>query len=190
MMTYRPHICPFEALIPLVPRGARVLDVGCGGGLMLSLLAASGRIQSGKGFDTNTSMIDLATRVAEQHDLPLDYETRSVADGFPAGHFDAISIIDVMHHIPPSAQAVFLQQAIEQLPPGGMLIYKDMCRQPSWRAAMNRLHDLVLTQQWIHYCPIDTIKQWAVEPGLELELERTYDRLWYGHELVVLSRPA
>ena len=189
LMTYRPTICPFEELLPLVPRGASVLDVGCGGGLMLSLLAASGRIDAGYGFDTNGEMIQLASRVAETHGLPLQFEQRSVIDGIPEGTFSVISVIDVMHHIPPDAQAGFFSDVVARLPPGGVLIYKDMCRRPAWRAAANRLHDLVLARQWIHYCPIDDVRQWAAGLGLELIQEQAHNRLWYGHELLVLTRP-
>ena len=190
LMTYRPYICPFETLIPLVPQGARLLDIGCGGGLMLSLLAASGRIRSGQGFDTNAGMIDLARKTAQQHNLPLTYETRSVADGFPEGGFDTISIIDVMHHIPPSAQAGFFRQAIAHLPPGGLLIYKDMCRRPLWRAMANRIHDLAFARQWINYFPIEQIESIAEEGGILEHSQDTLDRLWYGHELRIYGRPA
>jgi 2-polyprenyl-3-methyl-5-hydroxy-6-metoxy-1,4-benzoquinol methylase len=188
-MTYRPTICPFEELLPLVPKGSRVLDVGCGGGLMLSLLAASGRINTGQGFDTNGGMIQLASRVAETHSLPLTFEQRSVTDGIPEGAFDVISIIDVMHHIPPNAQAGFFKDVAARLPPGGTLIYKDMCKRPIWRAAANRLHDLTLARQWIHYRPIENVRQWANDLGLALAKAQTHNRLWYGHELIVLHRP-
>lgn len=189
LMSYRPTICPFEELLQLVPKGSNVLDVGCGGGLMLSLLAASGRIDSGRGFDTNGDMIQLASHVAQAHGLPLQFEQRSVIDGIPEGTFDVISIIDVMHHIPPDAQAGFFRDVVARLPPGGTLIYKDMCRRPIWRASANRMHDLVLARQWIHYCPIDRVRQWAADLGLSLVREQTHNRLWYGHELLVLTRP-
>lgn len=189
LMTYRPTICPFEELLQLVPQGSSVLDVGCGGGLMLSLLAASGRIDAGRGFDTNGAMIQLASRVSEAHQLPLQFEQRSVAEGIPEGTFDVISIIDVMHHIPSNAQAGFFEDVVARLPPGGTLIYKDMCSRPIWRAAANRLHDLALARQWIHYCPVDRVRQWASSLGLTLRKEQNHKRLWYGHELLVLTRP-
>lgn len=189
LMKYRPFICPFDLLITVVPQGARVLDVGCGGGLLLTLLAAAGRIRAGVGFDTNTTMIALARGVAKQAGLPLTFEQRAVEDGWPDGEFDVISVIDVMHHIPPRHQEVFLDQLIHRLPPGGRLIYKDMARRPVWRALANRLHDLVMARQWIHYLPIDRVEAKADEHGLH-EIECT-DRamLWYGHELRVYQRP-
>lgn len=156
---------------------------------MLSLLATSGIIESGYGFDSNETMIELASSVSNHHDLPLIFETRSIAEGIPEDKFDVISMIDVMHHIPSNAQAEFFNNIAALLPPGGKLIYKDMCKKPFWRALANRLHDLLLARQWINYCPINQVRQWAIDLGLELDKEQSYSRLWYGHELLVLSRP-
>ncbi len=43
LQRYRPCICPFESLVPDIQEGSSVLDVGCGCGLFLGLLAALGR---------------------------------------------------------------------------------------------------------------------------------------------------
>lgn len=190
LMSYRPYICPFETLIPLAPQDGRVLDIGCGGGLMLSLLAASGRIEHGLGFDTNEPMTQLADQVAREHGLPLTYEARSVEQGLPPGDFNTITIIDVMHHIPPIAQASFLEDVIAYLPPGGRLIYKDMCKAPRWRALANRMHDLALAKQWIHYFPIEQVDTIAQNRGLIQHASESINRAWYGHELRVYDRPA
>src|SRR6266576_3469231 len=74
-----------------------------------------------------------------------------------------VSMIDVMHHVPPSFQKEFLLTACRHVRPSGLLIYKDMCRRPRWRAAANRLHDLVLARQWINYLPISQVELWAGE---------------------------
>src|SRR4051812_38352748 len=52
---YRPYICPFHRLIGCVPAGPApgpsVLDIGCGGGLFLMLLAMAARVGRGVGLD-------------------------------------------------------------------------------------------------------------------------------------------
>src|SRR5689334_21497649 len=47
--THRPTISPFDLLLPLVPARASVLDVGCGNGLLLGLLARDGKLGRGVG---------------------------------------------------------------------------------------------------------------------------------------------
>jgi 2-polyprenyl-3-methyl-5-hydroxy-6-metoxy-1,4-benzoquinol methylase len=190
---YRPFICPFEELLPIVPEGSSILDVGCGGGLFLGLLAAGGRIRSGLGFDSAAPAIAVAQRMrrrATAHDIKatLDFQHRGVDDPWPDGFFDVVSIIDVMHHLPPLAQRSVFEMAAARLHPSGLLIYKDMVRKPAWRAWANRLHDLLMARQWIHYVPIDQVEQWGRELGLALVDARSFNRYCYGHELRVFKR--
>src|ERR1700742_679944 len=51
MQHWRAHICPLDLVLEQVPQGAYVLDVGCGGGLLLGVLAWTGRIRAGVGID-------------------------------------------------------------------------------------------------------------------------------------------
>ncbi len=188
---YRPYICPFEELIPLVPSGSRVLDVGCGGGLFLTLMADRIGLGDSIGFDANATVIGLAQGAAQRAQLDtLEFRHLAVEEAWPEGEFDVVSIIDVMHHVPPDAQRDVIKLCAQHVKPGGILLYKDMCRRPLWRAWMNRLHDLVLARQWIHYAPVQDVVAWARIEGLTLERSTSMNRLWYGHELRVFRKPA
>jgi hypothetical protein len=57
MQSYRSYICPLHEVINEVPEESRVLDVGCGNGLLLNLLADLGRIRHGHGFDLSEPAI-------------------------------------------------------------------------------------------------------------------------------------
>ncbi len=206
LQRFRPYICPFEALIPHVPAGASVLDVGCGGGLWLHLLSATGRLGSGVGFDSSAGAIALASGARQsgaggaggvggavatehvRHQASLRFVHLDVRARWPGGLFDVVSIIDVLHHVPVSAQRKVIELACERVSAGGVLLYKDMCRRPLWRAWMNRLHDLVLARQWIHYARIEDVEAWAIAAGLVVERRASFSRWWYGHELLVLRR--
>lgn len=187
---WRPAICPFEALVTLVPRESEVLDVGCGSGLFLGLLAQCGRIRRGTGFDSNADAIARAEcmRARLQQPDSIVFEYRDAQEVWPTGPFDVVSVIDVMHHVPPAAQRSIIERAASRLKPGGLLIYKDMVEHPKWRAWMNRLHDLVLVREWINYAPLQSVCDWAQAAGLQ-EIHRAhFNLLWYGHELVVFRR--
>ena len=56
-----------------------------------------------------------------------------------------------------------------------------------WRALANRLHDLVIARQWIHYLPLDKAIEWAAAKGCVVIEKRTVNMLWYGHEIVVFQ---
>jgi SAM-dependent methyltransferase len=77
-----------DELVALLPRGARVLDVGAGDGLLSSLLAAARP-------DLTLSGID--TLVREETKIPV---TRFDGEHIPfeAKSFDVVLFVDVLHH--------------------------------------------------------------------------------------------
>lgn len=192
LQRWRPYICPFEQLLPLLPRGSSVLDVGCGGGLFLFLLTAYDPAATGTGIDVSPSSIGFAQQTLLQNssDLQrrLSFLHLDATRPWPVDTFDVVSLVDLLHHVPPAKQLDVLGEALSHLQPGGLLLYKDMCDAPWGLAAANRAHDLVLTQHWIHYLPIEALEQWASHAGLELIDRKDIRRFWYGHELRVFRK--
>jgi len=190
----RPYNCPLEVLLSLVPDDGSVLDIGCGCGILLGLAALSGKAISAIGIDTAAASIQTAVAMQSALDpkLPARLAFRKIRalDDWPDGKFDMVSLIDVMHHIPPAKQAATFQAAAARVKPGGILLYKDMVRRPLWRAWLNRLHDLGVAREWIHYYPVAHIEAAACDLGLIPLRSETINRLWYGHELRVYRAPA
>jgi 2-polyprenyl-3-methyl-5-hydroxy-6-metoxy-1,4-benzoquinol methylase len=186
----RPRICPLHILIGHVPAGARILDVGCGAGLFILLLVHLGRIRSAVGFDADRTAIATAQQIAAH--LPnselIQFEHRDANDAWPAGYFDVVCLIDVLHHVRPEHQAALFATAIDHVADGGILLYKDMARRPLWRAWANRLHDLLVVREWIYYAELEDIITWARKGGLCLAETGTIDMLWYRHEWCIFRR--
>jgi 2-polyprenyl-3-methyl-5-hydroxy-6-metoxy-1,4-benzoquinol methylase len=188
---WRPYICPFERLIGHVQKGSRVLDVGCGAGLLLCLMAALEHEFEGVGFDVSQRAIDLARRAAERMAtwrprVKLSFECLDPEEAWPHGTFDVVFLIDVLHHIRRESKHAFLRQAISKLNKGGVLVYKDMCRRPWWKAQANRIHDLVIAHQWISYVPVEMVERWAQFEGKGVIVREDLNRFWYGHELRIM----
>lgn len=191
MMVYgRPYICPFEELISRTPHGSTVLDVGCGDGLFLNVLGRLERISGGLGFDNNSAAIASA-RLARKNvadSSSIEFREWSIGKEWPGGEFDVVSMVDVLHHIPPPQKRSAIEEAVRHVKPGGLFIFKDIGIKPKWRAFFNSLHDLVLTGERVTYTPLDVVSSWVTSVGMD-ELERqTINRLWYGHELMLFSR--
>ncbi len=192
LQRWRPYICPFEELLPLIPRGSSVLDVGCGGGLLLFLLASADPAANATGLDVSASSIGFAQQnlLASASDLQkrLQFMVLDATKPWPVAAFDVVSLVDLLHHVPPAQQFDVVREAVSHLKPGGLLLYKDMADSPFSLAAANRAHDLLMAQQWIRYIPIEQMEDWAATLGLELILSKEVRRYWYGHELRLFRR--
>ena len=80
--------------------GARVLDVGCGGGILSEYLAAAGATVTG--IDANKDLIEVARLHAASANLNIRYECVSV-ENFTAGaenRFDIITCMELLEHVP------------------------------------------------------------------------------------------
>ncbi|MGH9660771.1 MAG: class I SAM-dependent methyltransferase [Bryobacteraceae bacterium] len=194
VLRMRPRICPFEELMSHVPQGSSVLDIGCGSGLFLGLLASTRSGFRGHGTDASRSEIQIARLMAsivraDGSDARLGFSIGDGADRLPEENFDVVSLIDVAHHLPPGAVAAVLRAAASRVAPdGGLLIYKDMASRPRWEARANRLHDLVLARQRISYVPVQLAEEVLGECGLRLVHAGTLNLYWYRHELRVFRR--
>jgi len=99
-----------------VPADARVLDFGCGVGMLLPLLAARGYRLTGVDLDTRyTSHFLHAFRVMDATILTPDRLCE-----LPAGGFDMVTALDVLEHVPDLDGTV--ARLRELLRPGGKLI--------------------------------------------------------------------
>ena len=143
------------------------------------------------GFDAASNAIDIARDASSKgKDTKIvDFLHLSVEADWPEGEFGVVSMIDVIHHIDPKEQRKAIEQAVSRVAPGGLFLFKDIGVKPHWRAWANRLHDLVLARQWIHYVSSDDLVAWVRKAGLEEQHRETINMFWYGHELFVFRRP-
>ena len=102
---------------------ARVLDIGCGGGLFLSLLKQQGTDVIG--IELSDSRAQYAKTkhglVIDKHPIENDFWQRGYAN-----HFDAVTLWDVIEHVNYPRQA--LQSAANVLKQGGLLLIDTPCR--------------------------------------------------------------
>jgi 2-polyprenyl-6-hydroxyphenyl methylase / 3-demethylubiquinone-9 3-methyltransferase len=85
---------------------ARVLDVGCGGGLLAESLARSGaRVTA---IDLAPTMVDTARLHALDSGLSIDYRVESAESlaGTQAGQFDALTCMEMLEHVPDPAEVM------------------------------------------------------------------------------------
>ncbi|AQH02986.1 hypothetical protein A9R05_29375 [Burkholderia sp. KK1] len=187
----RPYVCPYDKLLQFIPDGADVLDVGCGAGSLLALLAATKKIRRGVGCDVAepplASARAAARRIGAQDVLAFQH-VRSIAEA-PEGPFDIVAMVDVLHHVAPHERADVFAAAARRVGPGGVFIYKDMTARPGGRRLAHNIDDYVFTREWVQQVPDGAVEAWAIDQRLALVHGEFIPRLIYGHELRVFRRP-
>lgn len=188
---YRPLICPFDRLLNLLPEGQRVLDIGCGTGVFLQLVAKFRRPSAVGGLEINPRAIDCARKLfaSIQHRVPARLEPYD-GTSLPAwiGEYDYVFLVDVFHHIPPNQQVQTLESLFVTMKPGAKLIIKDIdAGQPFW-CLFNKLHDLVLAGQYPHECAASDMQAHLSEAGFVVN-EMTKERIYlYPHYTIVSEK--
>jgi 2-polyprenyl-3-methyl-5-hydroxy-6-metoxy-1,4-benzoquinol methylase len=123
--------CPFAPVIDCFPTSGAVLDVGCGHGLLINLLARDPSRRGLRlcGIDHDAVKIERARRTAPSG---VDFSTRALKS-FPDAAFDALSIVDVLYTVKRQVWGEILSGCFRVLRPGGRLIVKEVVDRPRWK---------------------------------------------------------
>ncbi|MFW2850501.1 class I SAM-dependent methyltransferase [Sphingomonas sp. TX0543] len=113
-----------------LPRQAKILEIGCGTGHNLPMLAQFGEVDAIE--------IDPAARAIASQRLGRDVGEAPlpVLPGVPKAHYDLIAVLDVVEHIEDDVAA--LRAMRERLAPGGRILITVPAHQWMWSA-----HDVV-----------------------------------------------
>ncbi|MGE6361582.1 bifunctional 2-polyprenyl-6-hydroxyphenol methylase/3-demethylubiquinol 3-O-methyltransferase UbiG [Psychrobacter glacincola] len=110
--------------------GKKVLDVGCGGGILSESMARRGADVTG--IDLGTENLKAATLHAEQSALheTLRYQHIPVEElaKTHAGQFDVVTCMEMLEHVPDPSSIV--QACFELLAPGGVCVLSTINRNP------------------------------------------------------------
>lgn len=154
-------------------RGARVLDVGCGAGLLSEALAREGAHVSA--LDLAPELVDVAKLHLLESGLTIDYRLQSVeslADELPTS-FDAISCMEMLEHVPDPSSV--LAACARLLKPGGRIFLSTLNRTPAAFALAIVGAEYVArllpkgTHQYESFIKPSELAAWLREAGLQLE---------------------
>ena len=115
-----------DTLAPLA--GRKVLDVGCGGGILAEAMAGAGAAVSG------IDLSDKALKVAKLHlyesGKSVDYQLVSAEDyaARHAGEFDVVTCMEMLEHVPDPASVV--AACARMVRPGGWVFFSTLNRNP------------------------------------------------------------
>ena len=119
------HLSIFTSPYPL--KGLRLLDIGCGGGLICEPMARLGAQVTG--IDASEKNIAVAKLHAGQNNLEIDYRCTTAEELAATGaQFDIVLALEIIEHV--ADVPAFVAASCALLKPGGSIIYSTLNRTP------------------------------------------------------------
>lgn len=172
-----------DRVTELLPNGARVLDLGCGGGVYSGYLASRFDVI---GVDISSGQVDLARKLVAGAAFLLG-DMSSLA--FRPGTFDAIIAVYSIIHVPREEHEPLFRSLYDLLQPGGRLLAvlgRDdwVGRESDWLAPGVEMY-------WSHF-DADTSQRMVERAGFRtLDAQIEPDPLHGGaHLFLVVEKPA
>lgn len=164
------HFNPVQTAHGMRPlAGLRVLDIGCGGGLVAEPLSRMGARVTG--IDPSADTIRTARAHSEPQGLAIDYRVARMEDLVAAGEtFDAVSCLEVLEHVPDPA--AFLAETVKLVRPGGLMLVSTLNRTMKSYAMAIVAAEYVLgwlprgTHQWERFITPDEMLRHLSAAGL------------------------
>jgi 2-polyprenyl-6-hydroxyphenyl methylase / 3-demethylubiquinone-9 3-methyltransferase len=153
-------------------RDARVLDVGCGGGILSEAMARVGaRVL---GIDLSQAVLDVAELHALQEKVAVEYRAvpaEELAAAAP-GSFDLVTCMEMLEHVPDPAAMLGTLAALVK--PGGNLIVSTLNRKPAAFAVAIVAAEYIArvlprgTHEYLKFIRPSELARWGRAAGLDL----------------------
>lgn len=152
--------------------GKKVLDVGCGGGILSEAMAQRGAHVSG--IDMGQAPLNVAKLHALESGLNIDYQkipVEELAAQQPAS-FDVVTCLEMLEHVPDPASII--RACFTLCKPGGQVFFSTLNRNPKsfLMAVVGAEYVLNMLPKGTHdykkFIRPSELAQWAREAGLKV----------------------
>lgn len=185
--------------------GKKVLDIGCGGGILAEAMAQRGAEVTG--IDMGEAPLSVAKLHQLESGLNIDYRqitAEQLAEEMP-GQFDVVTCLEMLEHVPePSSIIASCQKLVK---PGGQVFFSTINRNPKsfLFAIVGAEYMLKLlpkgTHEWARFIRPHELAAYCRQAGLDLKGTRGMEynpvtgRYWLSDDtsvnyLVATRRPA
>ncbi len=193
-------LTPYSAMERRLPRAGKVLDLGCGHGLMTILIAMLDQGRKVEGWDHDSKRISVAAKLGDSLSN-LTFKTAGLLDAIEES-FQAVTMIDVLHYFSEQEQQIALRRAWEVLEPGGVLLFREINQDAGLKGKLNRLYEKFATfsgftkskNESVHYRRPEDWKSLAESCGFNVFVEKCSsflfaDILFICHKPKAETRP-
>lgn len=192
---------------PLLPAGPRLLDLGCGQGLLAVWLACAAQLfddgrwprewpapprpASFTGFEIDAHEVHRAQLAVGKLAVIQQADLRSVA----LQSADAIMILDVLHYLEPDAQAALIGRAHSALSSGGTLVVRVGNAAGGLRFAWSRWVDAAIwrlrgrTRTRLHFRTIEGWMELLASAGFAVQQVPMIGARSFANVMLLATRP-
>ena len=154
--------------------GRRLIDVGCGGGILAEAMAHRGATVTG--IDMGEAPLSVARIHQLESGVDVDYRQSTAEDIAKAqpGSFDVVCCLEMLEHVPDPAAVI--KACADLAVPGGSLYFSTINRNPKafLFAIVGAEHILKLlpagTHEYTKFIRPSELAAWVREAGLVLEI--------------------
>lgn len=170
-------------------QGKKVIDIGCGGGILAESMARRGA--SVTGIDMGETPLSVARLHALESQVAVDYRQISAEEiaAEAAGQFDAVTCMEMLEHVPDPSSVI--ASCASLVKPGGDVFFSTINRNPKAfmlaivgaEYVMNMLPKG--THEYGKFIKPSELERWARSVGLELRniSGMTYNPLFQSYRL-------
>lgn len=152
--------------------GKKIVDVGCGGGILAESMARRGAVVTG--IDAGQAPITVAKLHALEAGIQVDYQqkTAEILAAEQAGEFEVITCMEMLEHVPDPGSVI--QACADLAQPGAQLFFSTINRNPKAYAFAIIGAEYLLkmlpkgTHDYNKFIRPSELGGWLREAGLEL----------------------
>ncbi len=150
--------------------GKKVIDIGCGGGILAESMALKGADVTG--IDLNKSLIDVAKLHLHESNANVEYQCISAeaAAAEQPQRYDVVTCLEMLEHVPDPA--AIIKACADLLKPGGHVFFSTLNRNPKAYlfAILGAEYILKMlpknTHDYAKFIRPSELGQWARQAGL------------------------
>ena len=125
------RLCPFEEIESHIPKEGKIIDVGCGYGLLANFLVLKSAKREVIGIDLSLERIKVAQKTTDNR-KKIQFKLMDALD-LQLEKYNTVVMSDFLHHINCEAQEELLARCYQDLPTGSFLIIEEVDNRPLWK---------------------------------------------------------
>lgn len=134
-------LSPIVKIEKYVPQKGDILDLGCGTGIFANILYLGSKERNITGVDLSSARIGTAKTLSKDNQN-MKFMTGDV-NTVTFDCFAIITLIDLLHHMTFSDQERLLKKVFNKLHAGGLLLIKDLEKNPLWKYIFHYIQDTI-----------------------------------------------